>query len=143
MSELDEAVEAIQNQIIQKALKKYSASVVEHWQHPRNQHAMDGADGHARIKGPCNDTMEIFVKISEGRIADASFLTDGCATSIVSGSMAVELALGKSVAEARAVSQNDILTDLGGLPEENEHCALLASNTLCAAIDDALGPEEA
>jgi len=138
MSDLDEAVDAIQAQIIKKALRKYSAPVVEHWMRPRNQYAMDNPAGQARVKGPCNDTIEIFIKVTDGRIIDASFLTDGCMTSIASGSMAVELATGKSVPEARAVSQDVILDALGGLPEENLHCALLASNALRAAVDDYL-----
>ncbi len=138
MSGLDEAMDAIQQQIIKKALKMYSAPVVEHWMRPRNHYAMDNPAGQASIKGACNDTIAIFIQVSDGKITDASFLTDGCMTSIASGSMAVELAIGKSVPEARALSPDDILDALGGLPEENQHCALLASNALCAAIDDYL-----
>jgi len=136
MSDLDEAVEAMQRQIIEQALREYSAIVVEHWTHPRNQYAMDNPDGYARIKGPCGDTMEFFLRVQNGKIADASFLTDGCITSISSGSMAVELTVGKSLAEARAVSAENILNELGGLPEESQHCAVLASDTLRAAVGD-------
>jgi nitrogen fixation protein NifU and related proteins len=142
MSELDDAMDVIQQQIIKKALKMYSATVVEHWMRPRNQYAMDNPAGHAKVKGPCNDTIEIFIKASDGRITEASFLTDGCMTSIASGSMAVELANGMSVPEAGAMSQDDILDALQGLPEESLHCALLASNALRAAVDDYLLSEK-
>jgi nitrogen fixation NifU-like protein len=80
--------------------------------------------------------MSIWLEINDGRIVDARFLTDGCGTSRASGSMATEMAKGKSLAEARKISQKDVLNGLGGLPEESEHCTLLASNTLKEAIND-------
>jgi nitrogen fixation NifU-like protein len=133
----DDFVEGLQRQIIEQARQQYSEVVVDHWLNPRNPGPMQDPDGHARIKGPCGDTMEVFVRVEDGIVAEARFLTDGCITSIVSGSMAVELATGKSVAEsAGLVSQSAILEALGGLPEGNEHCALLAANTLRAAIED-------
>jgi nitrogen fixation NifU-like protein len=103
---------------------------------------MEKPDGHGCIKGPCGDTMEIFIQVRGKKIANASFLTDGCITSIVSGSMAVEFATGKSVVDAMAISQNDILEGLGGLPEQSRHCALLASNTLREAVRDYLSSEK-
>jgi nitrogen fixation NifU-like protein len=99
---------------------------------------MEKPDGHARIKGPCGDTMEIFIRVKDDTIVKASFMTDGCITSIVSGSMAVELATGRKIQQVIGISQQEILEGLGGLPEESEHCALLASNTLQAAIQDHL-----
>ncbi len=80
--------------------------------------------------------MEIFIRVSSDyKIADASFMTDGCTTTIASGSVAVELAIGRSIQSAKRISQKVILETLGGLPEESEHCALLAADTLHAAID--------
>jgi nitrogen fixation NifU-like protein len=141
MNRTDRVVEEIQREIIERARETYSDTVVDHWLNPRNPGAMESPDGYAKIKGPCGDTMEIFVRIEQGRIPDASFLTDGCITSLVAGSMAVELAIGREVPDARAISRDDILRALGGLPEESEHCALLASDTLRAAIDDGLFKE--
>ena len=69
---------------------------------------------------------------------NASFWTDGCGPSIASGSMVTELAKGKSILEARKVTQDDILDALGGLPEDSLHSALLAANTLREAIKDYL-----
>ena len=80
--------------------------------------------------------MEISVRVDDGRVAEAAFRTTGCATSIASGSMAVELSTGRTLADARCITQEAILEALGGLPEESEHCALLASNTLMAALND-------
>jgi len=53
-------------------------------------------------------------------------MTDGCATTIAAGSMACELAMGKNMKDIPKISQEEILNKLGGLPEENEHCALFS-----------------
>ena len=116
----------------------YSEAAIEHGMNPRNIGDIENADGFARITGPCGDTMSIWLKINDDRIVDARFLTDGCGTSRASGSMTTEMAKGKNLAEAQKISQQDVLDGLGGLPEESEHCALLASNTLKEAIDDYL-----
>ena len=134
-------VDDLQQQLLAEAALRYSKTVINHWVQPRNPGALENPDGVARITGPCGDTMEIFIRVSEGRIADASFRTDGCGTSIAAASMAVELAIGRGVAAARRIAPEDILTALEGLPPENEHCALLAANTLHAAIDDHLARE--
>jgi nitrogen fixation NifU-like protein len=114
----------------------YSEAAIEHGMNPRNIGEIEDADGFARITGPCGDTMSIWLKIYDERIVDARFLTDGCGTSRASGSMATEMAKGKNLAEAQKISQQDVLDGLGGLPEESEHCALLASDTLKEAIND-------
>jgi nitrogen fixation NifU-like protein len=134
--DFDELVEELQRQALEQAREHYSETFIDHWLHPRNPGAMDDADGHGRITGPCGDTMEIFLRVKHDTITRAGFLTDGCATTMVSASMAVELATGKSIKQALAISQDVILEHLGGLPEESQHCALLAANTLRAAIED-------
>jgi nitrogen fixation NifU-like protein len=116
----------------------YSEAAIEHGMNPRNVGDMKDADGFARMTGPCGDTMSIWLRISGNKVVDASFLTDGCGTSRASGSMATEMAKGKSISEAEAISQQDILVALGGLPGESEHCALLAANTLKESIKDFL-----
>jgi len=118
--------------------KVYSETTIDHAMNPRNVGDMEDADGFARVTGPCGDTMEIWLKVKNGTIAEANFLTDGCGTSIASGSMATEMAKGKAVAQAQRISQQGVLSALGGLPEESKHCALLAANTLRAAIRDYL-----
>jgi len=118
--------------------KVYSETTIDHAMNPRNLGDMEDADGFARVTGPCGDTMAIWLKVKNGTIAEANFLTDGCGTSIASGSMATEMAKGKAVAQAQRISQQGVLSALGGLPEESKHCALLAANTLRAAIRDYL-----
>ena len=120
------------------ARKIYSDTVIDHAMNPRNLGEMADADGFSRITGPCGDTMEVWLRVKNNTISDITFMTDGCGTSIASGSMLTELARGKNIREAMKISQQDILTALGSLPEESQHCALLAANTLKAAIRDYL-----
>jgi len=137
-SDLDRMVEEIQTSIIEDAKATLSEEVVNRWLHPKNIGKMEDPDGLGCITGPCGDTMEISLKIKNDIIMDATFMTDGCGTSIASGSMAADLSTGKDIREAMEISQEVVLDALGGLPEDNEHCALLASNTLKEAIRDYL-----
>ncbi|MBA7695836.1 hypothetical protein ES703_104476 [subsurface metagenome] len=122
--------------------ERLSQAIYDPAMNPRNVGDMAEADGFARVTGPCGDTMEIWLKLKNGIIAEASFLTDGCGASIASGSMVTEMVRGKGASETRKISQQDVLTALGGLPEESQHCALLAANTLKAAIRDYLAMEK-
>jgi nitrogen fixation NifU-like protein len=114
--------------------RNYSAKAIDHAMNPRNLGAMENADVYANITGPCGDTIEIWLKIDDNIISQATYMTDGCGTSIASGSMVTEMATGKNINQAMTISQQDVLDALDGLPEESKHCALLASNTLKAAI---------
>jgi len=131
-SEFDE----LQKLIMADMRKVYSETTVDHIINPRNLGDMADASGFGRVTGPCGDTIEIWLKVKNGIVADATFLTDGCGTSVASGSMATELAKGRSIPGILKISQQDILKALGGLPEESAHCALLAANTLKEAIKD-------
>ena len=128
----------LQELINAETRKIYSETVINHAMNPRNAGGMESADGFAEVTGPCGDTMEIWLKVKNDVITEATFLTDGCGTSIASGSIIAEMAKGKSASEAQRFSQQDILSALGGLPEESEHCALLAADTLKQAIRDYL-----
>lgn len=130
--------EKFEELIKEKMRTVYSETVVELGMNPKNLGSLDDADGFARITGPCGDTMSIWLKIQGDRILDAGFTTDGCTTSLASASMATVMAKGSSLDETRKISQQEILEALGGLPEDSEHCALLAANTLKAAIEDYL-----
>jgi len=126
-------------ELIKAQMRKiYSETAIEHSMNPRNLGDMEDADGFARVTGTCGDTMEIWIRAKNGSVVDATFMTDGCGTSIASGSMVTEMVKGKSISEARKISQQDVLSALGGLPEESQHCALLAADTLKEAIRDYL-----
>lgn len=114
----------------------YSQTVIEHATRPRNVGMIPNADGFARITGPCGDTVEIWLRVRDSLIQQATFWTDGCGTTIAAGSMVTELVKEKKVEQALSITQQDILNALDGLPEESVHCALLAANTLKAACRD-------
>jgi len=133
-SDFEKTVNELQASIMEDARKIYSEKVIERWLNPRNLGKIRKPDGFAKIKGPCGDTMQISFKVKDHKISKIRFMTDGCASSIASGSMATELAKGKKIEEAVKISQQMILDALDVLPEESVHCALLASNTLKEAI---------
>jgi len=132
------AWEQLQELVIDEMRENYSEIAIDHAMNPRNVGNMDNAGGFARITGPCGDTMEIWLKVRDATITESTFMTDGCGTTIAAGSMVTELAKGKTVIQAQKISQQDVLSALGGLPEESKHCALLAANTLREAVKDYL-----
>lgn len=97
---------------------------------------LKGANGNARITGPCGDTMEFWVKIQEERITRCTFTTDGCGDSVACGTSACTLASGAPESVAFTLEPADVIALIPGLAEESKHCALLAVNTLRAAISD-------
>ena len=136
--DFDDAMEALQRAIIDEARKVYSEKVIESWLHPKYMGEAEGAQGYGKVTGSCGDTMNIFLRIENDKITDARFVTDGCATTIAAGNMACELAIGKTPRQASRITKGVILKELGGLPEESIHCALLASNSLREALTDYL-----
>ncbi len=103
---------------------------------PRNDGPIKDYDGHARLTGPCGETMEFWLLVRNEEVVRASFVSDGCATSHACGSVAAFLAETETVEVASAMGQRAILGLLGGLPKESEHCALLAANALKAACQN-------
>ena len=128
--------DALEDYVNAEMRKVYSEKVLDHFWNPRNLGQIPDADGFGRITGPCGDTMEVYLRVVGDRVVDATFYTDGCGATIACGSMATELVKGKSIAEALSITSEEILNSLGGLPEENLHCSILAANTLRAAVRD-------
>jgi nitrogen fixation NifU-like protein len=120
------------------SLESLSPAAGDHARNPRNHGQLNDFNGHARITGPCGDTMEFWLAVQDGKVGKVSFETDGCEYSLACGSMATCLAEGKRIEEAKSLQQQDILKALDGLPGEFEHCALLAVNTLTAACENYL-----
>jgi len=126
----------LQEMVMADAHEVYSDTVIDHAMQPRNIGEIRDPSGFARITGPCGDTMEMWIKVSNDVITSVRFMTDGCGPSIASGSMVTEIAKGKNINEVLRIDQDDVMSSLGGLPEESEHCALLAASTIKAAIRD-------
>lgn len=138
MSQFDDPFQAIEEAVLADMRQIYSERVIDHFLNPRNLGQIADADGFGSVTGPCGDTMEMWLKVKDGLISNATFWTDGCGSTIAAGSMGTELVKGRSIIEAQRITPKDILDALGGLPEESLHCALLAANTLGEAIKDYL-----
>ena len=118
----------------------YSEKVIDHYENPRNVGSFDkNAEdiGTGIVGAPeCGDVMKLQLKISpEGIIEDAKFKTFGCGSAIASSSLATELVKGKTLEEAMAISNADIVQELA-LPPVKIHCSVLAEDAIKAAIED-------
>ena len=137
-SEPEDTFKELEDYVMQDMTETYSDKVIDHAMNPRNLGSFKDADGFGRVTGPCGDTIQVCLKAKDGRITDATFMTDGCGATIACGSMTTEMVIGRSIAEALKITPDDILNSLEGLPEGNVHCALLAANTLKEALKDYL-----
>jgi NifU-like protein involved in Fe-S cluster formation len=99
---------------------------------------VENPDGTARITGNCGDTMEIALRIRDGRVMATSFWTDGCSVSKSCVETAALLARGKAIKEVRAINMMTIMDEVGQLPDTHLHCAQLAETTLQRAVQDYL-----
>ncbi|MCR4310671.1 MAG: Fe-S cluster assembly scaffold protein NifU [Deltaproteobacteria bacterium] len=115
----------------------YSEKVMDHFMNPRNVGEIDGADGVGEVGNPaCGDMMRLYIKIEEGRVRDAKFRTFGCGAAIASSSMLTEMIKGKTVDEARAITNLQVAEALDGLPAVKIHCSVMAEQAVKSALDD-------
>ena len=91
-------------------------------------------DAVASVTGICGDTMEVWLKIADGVVENATYWTDGCEGAIACGSMVTEMVRGMPVMEAMGVAAVDIAQALEGLPDAHIECTMLASKTLKKAL---------
>ena len=120
--------------LFEKTKGLFSETVIDYGTNPRNCGTMENPEGYAKITGPCGDTVEIFLRVKNGKIEDIRYTTDGCMTSHAAVSAATVMARGKAPKDCIRINQSSILDHLGGLPEDAEHCALLAATTLHRAL---------
>ena len=115
----------------------YTETVMDHFTHPRNVGEIADADGVGEVgNAKCGDIMKMYLKIKDNRIEDAKFETFGCGSAIASSSMATELIKGKTIEEALAVTNKQVVDALGGLPAYKLHCSVLAEESIKAAVKD-------
>jgi len=119
----------------------YSDKVLEHYENPRNVGSLDKNDpnvGTGMVGAPsCGDVMKLQIKVNDetGIIEDAKFKTYGCGSAIASSSLVTELLKGKTLDEATAIKNTDIVEELA-LPPVKIHCSVLAEDAIKSAIAD-------
>ena len=129
-----EWAEKLQELLLEEDRKIFSPQVIENYLKPHNLKEIPQPDGMAVLTGPCGDTMYIGLKADQGRIVEIGFLTDGCGPTVSCGSMLTKLVQGRTLKEAAAIEQEDLLRALGGLPESHLHCVKLAVDTMGRAL---------
>lgn len=117
----------------------YSDKVIDHYSNPKNVGTLDKTKsnvGTGLVGAPeCGDVMRLQIEVNEGVITDAKFKTFGCGSAIASSSLATEWLKGKSIDEAIAMDNMDIVEELN-LPPVKIHCSVLAEDAVKAAVND-------
>jgi nitrogen fixation NifU-like protein len=130
--------EELDRALMEELSQRFSPILVEHVLRPRNVGDLENPDGEATLTGICEDTVRIQLRLNGERIDEIRFMTNGCGGTMACGSMATELAAGRTLQEALKLDGAKIVEMLQGLPIEHRHCADLAANTVKAAARDAL-----
>jgi nitrogen fixation NifU-like protein len=113
----------------------YNEVVMDHFKNPRNVGVIDNPDGVGEVGNPlCGDMMTIYLKIKDNQIDDIKFQTFGCGSAIAVSSMLTEIAKGKTVQEAKQITNKDVANALQGLPKNKLHCSNLGADALHMAI---------
>jgi nitrogen fixation NifU-like protein len=115
----------------------YSEKVMEHFSNPRNAGAIENADGVGEVGNPvCGDMMTFYIKVDDDKLTDVKFKTFGCVAAIAVSSIVSEMAKGKTLKDAKAITKKTAAEALDGLPKEKMHCSNLGAKALAEAIED-------
>lgn len=133
-NDLDAFINNLQEEIFDEAKAAFGEAGFQRWRDPKFNGRMEDCDTSAALKGECGDTIGIYLKFDNNRVKAASYTTDGCASSAICGSFTAELAIGKDPEELTEINENKVIEKIGRLPEEDRHCAFLASASLQEAL---------
>jgi nitrogen fixation NifU-like protein len=115
----------------------YSDKVMDHFMHPRNVGEIENPDGVGEVGNPvCGDMMTFYIKVKDDHLEDVKFKTFGCGAAIAVSSMVSEMAVGKSIEEAKKITPEMVAEQLEGLPKQKFHCSNLGAQALNKAIED-------
>ncbi len=124
-------------------MPQYSDKVMDHFTKPRNIGEVEEPDGVGEVGNPvCGDMMKFTIKVKDNRIEDVKYLTFGCGAAIAVSSMVSEMARGKTLEEAKKITNKQVAEELGGLPGNKMHCSNLGADALHKAIDDYMAKEK-
>ena len=117
----------------------YSDKVLDHYNNPRNVGSYKKGEegvGVGLVGAPsCGDVLQLSIKVENGVITDARFKTYGCGSAIASSSLVTEWVKGKTLDQARTITNSDIAQELA-LPPVKIHCSRLAEDAIKAAVED-------
>jgi nitrogen fixation NifU-like protein len=115
----------------------YTEKVMDHFSNPRNIGEIENADGVGEVGNPvCGDMMSFYINVKDNKIAEIKFKTFGCVAAIAVSSMVTEMAIGKTLDEAKQITKKSVAESLDGLPKEKMHCSNLGADALAKAIED-------
>lgn len=116
----------------------YSEKVMDHFSNPRNVGEIPDANGIGEVgNARCGDIMRMYLKINDdGIVEDVKFKTFGCGAAVATSSMATELIKGKTIEEAKQLTNQAVVEALDGLPPAKLHCSVLAEEAVQAAFAD-------
>ena len=122
----------------------YSATLLDHFENPRNVGTLDDPDGVGLAGNPaCGDRLELSLKIRDGVVREARFRASGCTAAIASGSVVTVMLTGRPPSHALTITDADVAEALGGLPPARVHCSVLAQEAIRAALDDYMARRKA
>jgi len=113
----------------------YSATLLDHFQNPRNAGELASASVTVEVSNPaCGDIMRLSLAVEDGRIRDARYKTRGCVPAIACGSVLTELIKGATLEAAQNIAASDVANGVGGLPPASNHAAVLTIDALSKAL---------
>ena len=114
--DFDRLIAELAQEIAKQERERYSQVVIHEARHPSNMERMVEPNGHGLVHGWCGDTMEIYLRLDDEKIEQATFMTDGCGPTIACGSMLTKMVTGKSLDEAIEIMPEDLIAALDGSP---------------------------
>ena len=116
----------------------YTETVMDHFRNPRNVGEIEDASGVGEVgNARCGDIMKMYLKVDDNQvITDVKFETFGCGSAIASTSIATEMIKGKTIDQALALTNKEVVDALEGLPAYKLHCSVLAEESIKAAVKD-------
>ena len=118
----------------------YNETVIDHFKNPRNAGEIENADGIGVVGNPaCGDLMKMYIKVTDGVLADIKHKTFGCGAAIACSSVTTEMVKGKRLDEVCWLTRDEVAAELNGLPAEKMSCSNLAPDAIRAAIENYRG----
>ncbi len=115
----------------------YSDKVMDQFKNPQNMGKMENPDGVGTVGNPvCGDLMRVYIKVEDDILVDIKVETFGCVAAIATSSMTTQMAIGKTIDDAKEMTRQQVADALEGLPPQKMHCSTLAVDGLRKAIED-------